>query len=341
MPTLSVAALQKQIAAGKLSAVHLFVGEDVKLMARMVDAVEATVDPADRPFAVERLYAGESGGTPVDIAAAARAFPMLGDRRIVIVVRAERLLKPKRATSSAEAEDAPADAVDESPADVRPLEDYLKAPVPSTTLVFVATAVDKARSFTKKLDAAAHVTTFAGIGGDDASGRRFGRTPVPDWLPAEIAVAGREIDPTALQLLVTRSADDVTKLRGDLERLLLYTEGQPRISKEDVEEVATDEVAGDHWEVLNALRDGDTPRALRAVATRLDHGDSPHAVVGQLRWWVSSELASDQPERAKPALEALLRTDIAMKSSIGDERTMLERLVVELAGKPIRRRGWR
>ena len=43
----------------------------------------------------------------------------------------------------------------------------------------------------------------------------------------------------------------------------------------------------------------------------------------------------------KPALEALLRTDLALKSSGGDERVLLERLVVELTGKALSRSGWR
>ena len=97
MPALSLPALKKQISDRRLAPIYLFVGEDIRLIDRMIDAVESAIDPADRPFAIERLYAGEDGGQPVDIAAAARTMPMLGDRRIVIVLRAERLLKPKRA----------------------------------------------------------------------------------------------------------------------------------------------------------------------------------------------------------------------------------------------------
>jgi hypothetical protein len=56
-----------------------------------------------------------------------------------------------------------------------------------------------------------------------------------------------------------------------------------------------------------------------------------HALVGQLRWWVSSKLVQARPERVKPSLGALLRTDLALKSSGGDERVLVERLVVELS----------
>src|SRR2546430_6788444 len=118
-------------------------------------------------------------------------------------------------------------------------------------------------------------------------------------------------------MLVDRAGGDVTKLRADLDRLLLYTEGRKGISAEDVKEITSDDKAIDEWGVVNAIGDGDAGRALREVSSRLDRGDSPHALVGQLRWWVSTRLADDQPERAKPAIEALLRTDLALKSSGG------------------------
>src|SRR5438045_8734864 len=98
MPSLSLAALKQQIADKRLAPLYLFTGEDLKLVDRMLDGLESVVDEGDRPFAVERLYAGEEGTTPLAIASAARVFPMLGDRRLVFLLRAERLLKPKRAS---------------------------------------------------------------------------------------------------------------------------------------------------------------------------------------------------------------------------------------------------
>ena len=341
MPTLAGPALEKQIAARRLAPIHVFIGEDVKMIERMVEKLEETVDPADRPFAVERMYAAEPGGLPVDIAAAARVFPMLGDRRIVIVLRAERLLKPKRASKGADTEEGEerSDA-EEGALDLGALEDYVQAPVPSTTLVFVATDVDRSRRFTKRLLEKADVTMFGGLGGDAGPGARGGRQPPPDWIVADITRAGRTIDPAALHMLVDRAGGDITKLRGDVERLLLYTEGQTRISRDDVAEVATAEGVIDEWGVVNAIADGDAGRALREVGARLDRGDSPHQLLGQLRWWVSSRLAEGQPERVRPAIDAILRTDLGLKSSGGDDRVLLERLVVELTGKPLPRRGW-
>jgi DNA polymerase III delta subunit len=127
-----------------------------------------------------------------------------------------------------------------------------------------------------------------------------------------------------------------------VERLLLFVEGRNQISTDDVLAVVSEQQAvDDDWAVVNAIGDGNAARALAETGLRLDRGDSPHQLLGQLRWWVSNKLAPAAPGRVKPALEALLRTDLALKSSGGDDRVLLERLVVELTGRPIAQGRWR
>lgn len=333
MASLTLPALKQQIAERKLSPLYLFVGEDLKLMDRMVDGMEEVVDPADRPFAVERFYAGEAAGSPEAIADAARIVPMLGDRRLVFVLRAERLLKPKRAAKAAPVDEEAEEAESEQAVDAGPLEQYLASPVPSTTVVFVATEIDKTRRLTKRLLEAARVVEFSGLG--DA--RRAGAAGnAADYIKEEMVRLGRTIDAEAARLLVERSANDITKIRADVERLLLFAGERRRLTIDDVREVVTAQTAvDDDWAITNALSDGNAARALIETGHRFDRGDSPHAIVGQLRWWVSNKLAAAEAGRVKPALDALLRTDLALKSSGGDDRVLIERLVVELAGRPL------
>jgi DNA polymerase-3 subunit delta len=331
MPALSLPSLRQRIAKRDLDTVHVLVGEDVRLVERTVDDIEATIDPADRPFAIDRLYAGEAGASPPDIVAAASTPSMLGGRRIVFVLRAERLLKPRRA-ARADAEEP--EAGDEA-IDTAALEAYVESPADCSSLVFVAAEMDRTRRLVKRLLAHAAITEMGALAEGDPQGRN-------GWLQEEVARHGRTIDPEAARLLVGRAAGDIGKLRGDLERLLLYTEGRPKIGATDVREVVTEEFALDDWGVVNAIADGDTARALVETGRRLDRGDSPHQMVGQLRWWVSTRLAEGDPGRVRPALEALLRTDLALKGTgeIGDDRVLIERLVVELTGKPLARQGW-
>jgi len=332
VPQQDVAAFKQQIASRRLEPIYLLVGEDLKLIDRMVDDVESTIDAGDRPFAVDRLYAGEPGGSPVEIVSSARTLPMLGDRRIVIVLRSERLFKPKRSAKATLLEDEPAETGSDEPVDAGPIEDYLEAPSSSTTVVFVAAEVDRTRRLTKRLVEKAVVVEFRGLGG----ARGEGRPTAGEWLQQELLRSGKKIDADAARLLASRAGNDISKLRGDLERLFLFTEGRPRIALDDVLEVVSEENAvDDEWAVVNAIANGDPARALLETGKRLDRGDSPHAFVGQLRWWVSARLAEGDPSRVKGALEALMRTDLALKSSGGDERILLERLVVELTGRSV------
>ena len=341
MPAIDSAGLRKQIQSGALAPVYLLYGEDVRLIEQLVDAIEATVDLADRPFAVERVYAGEAGGGPVDISAAANAFPMLGDRRIVIVLRAEKFLKPARKSSAASDEDADeaADAEDGGALDTTPLEAYIDRPSPSTSLVFVAAGVDRTRRFSKRLIEKSTWLELEGLAGDNAAERRDARREATEQMVREFQMSGRTIDPAAVQMLVDRAGGDISKLRGDVERLLLYTEGRKSITKADIEEVVAAEADIDDWAVVNAIGDGDVGRALRETALRFDRGDSPHQLLGQIRWWVSQQLAKGAPERVKTAVDALLRTDLGLKSS-GDSRMLVERLVIELTGRPVPRPQW-
>jgi len=338
--------LLKEIAAGRTAPVYVIYGEDGKRVAQIVDALEGTIDPADRPFAVDRFHAGESKAAPVDVVAAARSLPMLGDRRVVIVLRAERWLKPKRAAKAADPEDgADADDAGEESADLAPIEEYLAAPVPSTMFVFVATEIDRGRRLTKLLLKAACVAEcgWPSVEKGGAAAAREARAAASALVQAEAVAAGRAIDPAAAQMLVQRVGTDIGRLRADLERLWLYTEGQARVTAEDVAEVmSSEEAADDPWAVVNAIASGDAGRALRETARRLDAGDSVHALLGQLRWWVSSRLAEGDPGRVRAAIDVLLRTDLALKSSGGDERVLVERAVVELTGRPLPpQRGWR
>ena len=345
MPLIDLVTLKRHVAERRLAPVYVFVGEDVKLVDRMVDAIEGTIDAPDRPFAVERLYAGEPSGSPLNVVSSARVLPMLGNRRLVIVLRAERLLKPRRAASRAAAptDEEMDEAGAEEPVDVEAIETYLDAPVDSTSLVFVAAEMDRTRRLTKRLLAKASIVEFGGLAADNVAARREGRRTAEEWLQDELTRAGKPIDADAARLLVTRAGHDITKLRGDVERLLLYTEGRKRISADDVfETVADGQSVDDEWGVVNAIADGNPARALAETGRRFERGDSPHQLLGQLRWWVSTRLAEADESRVRPALDALLRTDLALKSSGGDERVLVERLIVELTGRPLQRpRSWR
>jgi len=114
-----------------------------------------------------------------------------------------------------------------------------------------------------------------------------------------------------------------------MERLLLYTAGNPKISLEDARQIVSAETAQDDWAVTNAIQRRDAGEALRQLGMALDAGGVSFQILGQLAWFVRERMVTSCPRRVPGAIEALFRTDLELKSS-GDPRILLERLIVEL-----------
>jgi DNA polymerase III subunit delta len=335
--TLTPAAVRTQIEAGTPDPVYLLQGEDdVEKSALAADFAEL-VDEGLRAFNVEHVHAVDltTGDRVLDavgaLVAAARTLPMMAPRRVVTVFQAENLIAPKR----------------ESEAASRALEDLLRlidSPEPMTTLVLVSAPLDRR---TRAFKAIARGATIVDCGApeDVASAER--------WIRALVDKAGVEIDAPAARAMAVlagfpeRARNDgrtgnVKRLRGDVDRLLLYALGQKRITIDEVREVAGPAALQDDWAMTNAIESGRTGEALRQLALMVDAGAAPEKILGQLGWLVRSKFPAVAPGAVRGAVDAVFRTDQDLKSSAGDARVLLERLIVELcAGKRVRSTGWR
>jgi DNA polymerase-3 subunit delta len=330
MPPASPQAVRKQIAQGKPDPIYLIVGDDEAEMSRLANEVSALVEDDLRAFNLERMYAGEKGGTPAGIVESARTLPMMGDRRVIVVLRAEKILKPKRKGKAAAEEEDPADAAETGSA--AELEAYVARPEPRTTLVFVASDVDRTRRLYKSLQKQATIVECWGLKpGKDARVdlRQVART-AEALVKQAVADAGQQIDSAAARLIAERAGTDIATLRGDVERLLLFAAGKKNIDLQDVREIVSAETAQDDWAVTTAIQRGDTAEALRQVGLALESGAVPYMILGQLGWFVREKLVMTDLKRVPAAVDALFRTDLELKSSGGDPRVLLERLVVDL-----------
>ncbi len=334
MPGATPQTVRKQVTQGKPGPIYLIVGDDEAEMSRLTAELSTLVEDELRAFNLERLYAGERGVSPASIVESARTLPMMGDRRVVVVLRAERILKPKRRGQARgqEIDEGGADEDAEPPSDVDVLEAYVRSPEPLTTLVLVASDVDRSRRLYKSLNKQASIVECWGLkGARDAKVdlRQVART-AEVLVKQAVAGAGQQIDAAAARLIAERAGTDIATLRGDLDRLLLYAAGKPKIDLNDVQEVVSGETAQDDWAVTTAIQKGDTAEALRQIGLAMEAGGIPLKILGQLGWFVRERLSAADPRRVRPSIEALFRTDVDLKSSGGDPRVLLERLVVDL-----------
>jgi DNA polymerase III subunit delta len=330
MPTVTPADVRAAVGRRALDPVYLLVGDDDAEISRLAADLASLVEDDLRAFNVERLYAGEKGVTPPAVVESCRLLPMMSDRRVVVLLRGERMLKPKRRGRAAEPEAD--DDGGEPPSDLDVFEEYVARPEPTTTLVIAASDVDRSRRLGKALYKSATVVECWGLkAGKDPRNVDLRQTArlAEQLVRRAVTDAGQQIDPAASRLLAERAGTDIVRLRGDLDRLLLYAAGRPRITLADAQEVVSAEASHDDWAVTNAIQNGNTGEALRQLALALEGGAVPYMILGQLAWFVRERMGD--PRRIPAAIDALFRTDIDLKTSVGDPRVALERLVVELS----------
>jgi len=312
VPALTPAALRAQIAAGETAPLYMLVGEDDVEKTVVAGEFADVVEEGLRAFNVDRLYGGEIN--VADLVQATATLPMMAPRRVVVVLEAEKLFIPKRESKAADEEQ-------------ERLVAFFDDPPPHATTVFVCGMVDKRRTVFKKLMQVAQVVDCGTIV-DEADADR--------WVRARAAALKIVLDPAAARVLVQRAGLDIGRLRAALERLALYGMGQPKISADDVRQVvpAGPEAQAD-FGIANAIGRNDAADALHELGLSLDAGAQPVMVLGQLRY-AAEKLPS---ARLWNAVEAVFRTDLALKSSGGEPRVLLERLVVELCEdrRPTRR----
>jgi DNA polymerase-3 subunit delta len=331
MASVTPQAVRRQIAAGHADPLYLIVGDDDAEMAKLATDLSSLVEDELRAFNLERMYAGDKSARPAAIVESARTPPMMGDRRVIVVLRAEKLLKPRRRGKVVEEEGEDEDNGGAGP-DADLLDAYVKRPEPTTTLVFVAADVDKSRKLYRSLQKAATIVECWGLrGSKDAKVDLRQVAKVAEQIVKQaVAGAGLQIDPVAARLVAERAGADIATLRGDVDRLLLYAAGKKTIELKDVHEVVSAETSHDDWAVTNAIQRGDRAEALRQLALAIEAGGVSYQILGQLGWFVRERLPGVDPRRLPAAVDALFRTDVELKSSGGDPRVLLERLVVEL-----------
>src|SRR5262249_54500285 len=321
MPVTNAAAVRKQIKAGQPDRVYLLQGDDSVETAALAAEFAELVEKDLQAFNVERIHAGEmtTGDRLVtgigSLIAAARTLPMMSPWRVVIVAQADTLLAPKRESEAA------GRAGEE-------IEGYLRNPADQTVVVFVSDSLDKRSRGYKLIVKHATLVECGGIE-DQADAER--------WVRTRVAAAGLQIEAAAARLVATRRGTDVKKLRGDVDRLLLYAWGQKTITLDDARQIAGPAALQDDWAMTNAIEAGRPGEALRQLALLFDAGAAPEKILGQLGWLVRSKFPVISAASLTTAVDALFRTDLDLKRSVGDPRILLERLVVELcAGKRAR-----
>lgn len=323
------AEIRKQIKAGKTGPLYVLEGDDLQSRHDLALEFAGLVEEGLQAFNVQSFYANEASNAAGrdqligSLLSTARTLPMMAPKRVVIVHEAERLLAPKRAKDEEEGPDAETPKRGKRGATpAEELEAYVENPEPMTTLVFVSGPLDANRRIVKLLRKHADVVDC---------GTLHDPREAAMWITKRLEKDELTIEPKAISQLLAATGLTLGRIRPEIEKLILYASGEPAITIGHVRDVVLpQEESEGTFALMEAVQNANAPRALREISALIDGGIQPFVILGQLR---AATIRLRPDKRVKDGLEAVLRTDVAIKSSTGTPQHLLECLAVELCAR--------
>lgn len=222
----------KQIKDKKYSPIYVLMGEEPFFIDQITDLlIENVIEESAKDFDQLVLYGGDTdAGTIIN---AARRFPMMGEKQLVVIKEAQQLK------------------------DFDQLAIYMKQPMPSTILVI--------NHKYKKIDGRKAVATTA-----EQNGILFESKKIPDYkMPAFITSLLQEkqlgIDEKGAQMLTDYLGNDLSRLTQELDKMsiILADKGTTRVTPELIEENIGISKEYNVFELLKALSVKDILKANR------------------------------------------------------------------------------
>ena len=254
---------------------YLLYGEEELLVEEALDAVlDASLAGEERQFNLDVLRAGEMDIR--EILSICTAFPMMAERRVVVLRDTEKL----------------------SARELELLAGYLEHPSPSTCLVLIAAKADMRKkpfhSFRKTFPVLECKPLY-----EDQAAR---------WVESRVRSAGKTITEDAIRLLVAYVGTSLRALDGELAKLVLFVGVRSEIRADDVGAVVGVSREFSIFELQRALGAGDAPGAVSLLERLLDGGESPAFLLVMLTsyfvaLWKVQELRRKDAPRAAIAAE--------------------------------------
>jgi DNA polymerase III delta subunit len=324
----TVAEIRKQIKSGKTGPLYLLEGDDPQSRHDLATEFANVIDEGLQAFNVQSFYANEASNAAgrdqliASLLSNARTLPMMAPRRVIVVHEADRLLAPKRAKDEDQLELDPPRKGKRGATPAEELELYVEQPEPMTTLVFVSGPLDANRRIVKLLRKHADVVDCGTL----ASPR-----DAQIWIQKRLEKDELTIEPKALSLLLETTGLSLGRIRAEVEKLVLYAAGESGINTQHVRDLVIPQSESEGvFALIEAVRNANAPRALREVSALIDGGVQPPMILGQLR---AAAIQLRPDTRVRHGLDAVFRTDVAIKSSSGTPQHLLECLVVELCAR--------
>ncbi len=230
--------------------VYFFYGDEDFLIEECVDAVvEAAVDPAMKEFNFDLLQ-----GSDVDakkILGIVSSYPMMAERRVVIVKEFERTVKK-------ESEDL--------------YTAYFEKPSPTTVLILIASSPDFRRKPYTTLKKSAACGEFRPLYDNETIA----------WIESHIKKLKRGIDPQAVALLHSFVGNSLRELANEIEKTLIAVGDKAIISAADIEHVVGVSREITVFELANKVGEKNIAKSLEISEHLVNAGENPVPIIAAL-----------------------------------------------------------
>ncbi len=324
--------VRESFKAKAFSPLYLLYGEEEFLLEQtLTELLDEALDPSTRSFNLD-VVPGPSTDVR-ELVALASAFPMMAERRVVLVREFDRLAEKEL------------------------LLPYIENPLSSTILVVVTEKPDYRQKIFKALERSAVVLEF----------KRLYENDIPGWIEERVRGMGKKTTPEACQLLQAHVGRSLRELQNEIDKLFIYVGERGTIGIDDVSSVVGVSRQYNIFELQRAVGQKNLKRSIEIVERMLEMGESPIGMIVMLtryfeKVWRVQELRQQGTADGQIAsaigvspffvrefaeasqrfsvgevegcFAALLEADEALKTSKGQPQVVMTLLVYRLIAKP-------
>lgn len=319
-----------------LKLVYLIYGGQRLLLEEALERLKGRIaQQADLNFNYEEFRGGEDDASA--IIQAAETFPLMSEKRLVVVKEAEKL----------------------SPTDLSLLADYVKNPSPHTCLVLVAGKLKKSSRLYKVVKES---------GGDVYEYKPPSKRGYPQWIKDAFLKRNKVVTNAAADYIFQTVGQDLHNLKGEIEKICLFHEDKKRLDVADIQSLVSKSAESTIFDLVGCLGQRDEAKVL-AILDNLLQGREPlerilPMIIRHFRLLLKTKVLLERGvdgaglvselklppfvvdgyrlqsrnfshKQLKRAHELLLDADLATKTGKGDPRFVLEMLTMKILGEGV------
>lgn len=221
------------IKKGNIKPIYFLMGEESYYIDKISDFIEDTVlDEAEKGFNQQVMYGRDA--TIEDIVGAAKRYPMMAERQVLIVKEAQDLSRS-----------------------IEKLVSYAENPQPTTVLVL--------NYKYKKLDKRKKLYKVIAKSGLIFESKKLYENQVSDWIRRVLSGKKYQVEPKAAQMLVEFLGTNLSKISNELDKLMLILPAGTIISPTHIEENIGISKDYNNFELRKAVGEKNVVKANRII----------------------------------------------------------------------------